>query len=75
MKEKLNNQVFIDAKTCEKIEKDLLKEKVLTPSILSGKFHISFSLSKKIIKNSVRKGNFKIIFEKNRQALYQNTSS
>jgi ribosomal protein S25 len=70
MKEKLNNQVFIDKKMFEKIQKDLIKDKVLTPSMLVNKFHITFSLSKKIVKDLVDKGEFRIVFEKNRQSLY-----
>mmetsp|Transcript_5326 Transcript_5326/g.8520 ORF Transcript_5326/g.8520 Transcript_5326/m.8520 type:complete len:90 (+) Transcript_5326:46-315(+) len=48
-KEKLNNKAFIDISTYEKIIREVLKSKVATNSLLVERFHITSSISKKIL--------------------------
>ncbi len=49
MKEKVNNQYFIDTKLYERILKEISKDKLITPSSLTARFRISCSLAKKIL--------------------------
>merc|ERR1711970_422508 len=49
IKEKVDNQNFIDIKTYERIIKEISKDKLITPSILTTRFRISCSLAKKIL--------------------------
>ncbi|AEA38885.1 40S ribosomal protein S25 (nucleomorph) [Cryptomonas paramecium] len=48
-KEKTNNLTSINKEYYKKILQEISKIKILTPFILSEKFHLSYSLSKKIL--------------------------
>nr|UXY87748.1 40S ribosomal protein S25 [Cryptomonas curvata] len=69
-KEKTNNLILIDSENYDRILREIFKNKVLTPSNLSERFHISCSLSKKILKDLANK---KLIFElkkSSKQSIY-----
>jgi small subunit ribosomal protein S25e len=69
-KEKANNLILIDNENYERILREIFKNKVLTPSNLTERFHISCSLSKKILNDLAKK---KLIIEmkkSSKQTLY-----
>ncbi|AFP65594.1 40S ribosomal protein S25 (nucleomorph) [Chroomonas mesostigmatica CCMP1168] len=69
-KEKINNKVLIDKEEYEKILKEIYKTKVMTPSNLSERFHISCSLSKKILSDLFEKNVIKLNNNLNKQLVY-----
>merc|ERR1712216_288844 len=54
IKEKVDNQNFIDIKSYERIIKEISKDKLITPSILTTRFRISCSLAKKNFNRFIR---------------------
>ena len=52
-KEKTNNMVLIDKDIYERILKEIIKNKVSTPTVLIERFHITHSLAKKIFNELV----------------------
>ena len=69
-KEKSNHLVFIDNENYERILREIFKNKVLTPSNLTERFHISCSLSKKILKDLAKKKLIVHIKECNKQSIF-----
>mmetsp|Transcript_10299 Transcript_10299/g.20601 ORF Transcript_10299/g.20601 Transcript_10299/m.20601 type:complete len:88 (+) Transcript_10299:14-277(+) len=65
IKEKSNNQVFLDKTAFEKILNELLKYKIISPSVLTEKFRISCSLAKQILRELF---NLEIIREINKSS-------
>nr|UXY87257.1 40S ribosomal protein S25 [Cryptomonas sp.] len=69
-KEKSNNMVLIDRETYERVIKEVCKNKLLTPSNLTERFHISCSLAKKIFKNLVSYDLISEFKRSNKQSIY-----
>jgi len=70
VKEKIENQNFIDIKLYERILKEISKDKLITPNILTTRFRISCSLAKKILIELSGKGNIKMIKYSSKEPLF-----
>jgi small subunit ribosomal protein S25e len=74
-KEKSNNLILIDNENYDRILREIFKNKILTPSNLTERFHISCSLSKKILNDLVKQRLIVEIKKSNKQSIYiKNTS-
>ena len=49
-REKVNNKIFVDISNYEKILKEIMRIKIITPSSLVERFHMTCSASKYILK-------------------------
>ena len=56
IKDKLNNAVFLDQKSYEKISKEAAKIQALTISIVCDKFKVNGSVARKVLKDLCSKG-------------------
>ena len=55
-REKLNNAVLMDQATYDKLCKEVLAMKVITPAVLSERYKITGSLARAVMKNLEEKG-------------------
>ena len=69
-REALDNQVFFDKATIEKLEKDVPKYKVITPSVLSDRLKISVSLAFQALKYLAKKKAIKCVFKSAKLPIY-----
>jgi len=70
IKEKSNNAVLIDRDGYEKIIKEVCKNKLLTPSNLTDRFHITVSLAKNIFSDLCDKKVLKSVDAATKKTLY-----
>ena len=55
-KEKLNNAVFFDGKTYDRLRGEIIKSKLITPSILADRLRISGTLARAAIQELLQEG-------------------
>ncbi|KDD76826.1 ribosomal protein S25 [Helicosporidium sp. ATCC 50920] len=70
MKEKVNNQVLFDKATYEKLNGEVPKYKMITPSILSDRLRINGSLARAAIRELLEQGLIKEVSKTHRQQVY-----
>lgn len=70
IKEKVNNQYFIDSNLYERILKEIAKDKLITPSTLTARFRISCSLAKRILLELSKKKIIKSIKISAKESIY-----
>ena len=70
MKEKVNNLVLFDKATHDKLTGEVVKYKMITPSILSDRLRINGSLARAAIKQLVADGLIKPVVSSHYQAIY-----
>lgn len=70
VKEKIDNQTFIDTKLYERILKEISKDKLISSTILTTRFRISCSLAKKLLIELSEKGIIKVIKSSAKESLF-----
>lgn len=70
VKEKIENQNFIDIKLYERIVKEISKDKLITPNMLTSRFRISCSLAKKLLIDLSERKMIKMIKFSSKQSLF-----
>merc|ERR1711976_690161 len=70
MKEKVQNQVLMDAQTMEKLEKEVPKYKLITISILCDRLRLNGSLARRAIKHLVEQDMIKPVVTHGQQVIY-----
>lgn len=70
MKEKVNNAVLFDKGTLEKLNAEVPKYKMITPSILADRLRIGGSLARAAIKELAAKGVIKPVCHHTSQLIY-----
>mmetsp|Transcript_19935 Transcript_19935/g.40409 ORF Transcript_19935/g.40409 Transcript_19935/m.40409 type:complete len:89 (-) Transcript_19935:111-377(-) len=71
VKEKSNNQVFLDKISFEKIVRELFKLKFISFSLLTEKYHISLSLSRSLLKTLKELGLIREVSKVSNQIIYR----
>ena len=70
VKEKANHLVLFDQDTYEKLYKEAPKYKLITPSVLSERLHISGSLARMAIKELMAKDEIRMVSQHSSQLIY-----
>jgi len=70
MKEKVNNQVLFDKATYEKLQAEVPKYKMITPSVLSDRLRINGSLARAAIRELSEAGLIRPIATHSKQQIY-----
>ena len=65
VKDKLNNAVFVDAKTFDKISKELGKQAVVTVATVCDKYKVNGAVARKVLRELTAKSILKIAGEAN----------
>eukprot|EP00029_Vermamoeba_vermiformis_P004981 TRINITY_DN15_c1_g1_i1.p1 TRINITY_DN15_c1_g1~~TRINITY_DN15_c1_g1_i1.p1 ORF type:complete len:137 (+),score=38.56 TRINITY_DN15_c1_g1_i1:59-412(+) len=70
VKDKQSNKVVFDKETWKKLEQEIPKSKVITPSIISDRLRVNASLARRAIKELAAKGLIKKVADHNRIQIY-----
>jgi len=70
VKEKVENQNYIDIKLYERILKEISKDKLITPNMITTRFRISCSLAKKLLVELSKKKFIKMIKFSSKESLF-----
>lgn len=70
VKERVENQNYIDIKLYERIIKEISKDKLITPNMLTTRFRISCSLAKKLLVELSKKKFIKMIKFSSKESLF-----
>jgi len=70
LKEKVNNMVLFDKATYEKLQTEVPKYKMITPSVLADRLRINGSLARAAIKELLGQGLIKVVSKSASQEIY-----
>ncbi|KAL6772010.1 RPS25 [Auxenochlorella protothecoides x Auxenochlorella symbiontica] len=70
LKEKVNNQVLFDKATYDKLQNEVPKYKLITPSVLSDRLRVNGSLARAAIKELLSQGVIRVVSKTHSQEIY-----
>ncbi|KAF6199254.1 hypothetical protein GE061_007279 [Apolygus lucorum] len=70
VRDKLDNQVLFDAATYDKLLKEVLSYKLITPSIVSERLKVRGSLARRALTELLNKGMIKQVVKHHSQVIY-----
>eukprot|EP00929_Paragymnodinium_shiwhaense_P120363 TRINITY_DN92295_c0_g1_i1.p1 TRINITY_DN92295_c0_g1~~TRINITY_DN92295_c0_g1_i1.p1 ORF type:complete len:119 (-),score=33.13 TRINITY_DN92295_c0_g1_i1:111-440(-) len=70
VREKLNNAVLFDQKTFDRLQAEVPKMKLITPSAVSERLKISGSLARRAIRDLVSRGTVRLVSYHSSQSIY-----
>jgi small subunit ribosomal protein S25e len=69
-RDKLNNQCLLNKEASEKLAKEVVSFKLITPSVVSDRLKIKASLARRAIADLAAKGQIKQVVSHNGQLIY-----